>query len=315
MRQRKIALVGCGNLGKIIMTGILDGTVAGYTPVAVMDVSEAARNAMAEFAGCPACASLEEVLAHGPDIIVEATAPNPLKALALPILQAGVDLVSLSVGAYADDEFAAKAKAAAEESGAHIYLPSGAVGGFDVINAVKMMGGLHARIVNEKPPMSLNGAPMLQAASCLKLRRKNCSAAMPGKPFASSPTMSTWPWPWVLPPPAWMKLRWSSPAFPVWNSTATASNWKVFSAKQSSIFALLPLPTIPSPVRWLHGVSCPCSPVSRAICASSDPVYSASGIPEALFTEFSSIFFHRDFADTSSIYFLPLSLCNILFPC
>ena len=46
-------------------------------------------------------------LYYGPDIVVEATAPNPLKALALPILQAGVDLVSLSVGAYADDEFAA----------------------------------------------------------------------------------------------------------------------------------------------------------------------------------------------------------------
>lgn len=163
MRQRKLALIGCGNLGKIIMTGILDGTVPGYTPVAVMDVAEPARNAMAEFAGCPACSTLEEVLACGPDIIVEATAPNPLKALALPILQAGVDLVSLSVGAYADDEFTAKAKTAAEESGAHIYLPSGAVGGFDVINAIRMMGGeLHSRIVNEKPPMSLNGAPMLE---------------------------------------------------------------------------------------------------------------------------------------------------------
>ena len=161
MQNRKIALLGCGNLGRIIMTGILNGTVEGYTPVAVMDVSEAARNAMAEYVGCKACASLDEVLACQPDIVVEATAPNPLKALALPILQAGVDLVSLSVGAYADDEFAAKAKAAAEESGAHIYLPSGAVGGFDVINAVKMMGGLHARIVNTKPPYALNGAPML----------------------------------------------------------------------------------------------------------------------------------------------------------
>ena len=105
MKNRKIALLGCGNLGRIIMTNILNGTVVGYEPVAVMDINEAARNAMAEFVGCTACASLEEVLACKPDIIVEATAPNPLKALALPVLKAGVDLVSLSVGDYAEIDY------------------------------------------------------------------------------------------------------------------------------------------------------------------------------------------------------------------
>ena len=65
--------------------------------------------------------------------------PDYELAMAIPVLKRGVNLVILSIGAFADLDFYAQVKAAAVEGGAKVHLASGAIGGFDVLQTVTLM--------------------------------------------------------------------------------------------------------------------------------------------------------------------------------
>ena len=59
--------------------------------------------------------------------------------MAVPVLKNGVNLVIISIGAFADLDFYEQVKAAAVEGGAKVHLASGAIGGFDVLQTVTLM--------------------------------------------------------------------------------------------------------------------------------------------------------------------------------
>ena len=59
--------------------------------------------------------------------------------MAVPVLKKGVNLVIISIGAFADLAFYEQVKAAAAEGGAKVHLASGAIGGFDVLQTVTLM--------------------------------------------------------------------------------------------------------------------------------------------------------------------------------
>ena len=101
--------------------------------------------------------SLEELLALRPDYLVEAASPACMKAITFPTLAAGCSIVTLSIGAFADDAFYAEAAEAARKAGRRIYLASGATGGFDVLRTATLMGGATAEFFNEKGPNGLRG--------------------------------------------------------------------------------------------------------------------------------------------------------------
>jgi|GEM_PF-118092 len=62
-----------------------------------------------------------------------------VRAMAVPVLKKGVNLVIISIGAFADLDFYEQVKAAAVEGGAKVHLASGAIGGFDVLQTVTLM--------------------------------------------------------------------------------------------------------------------------------------------------------------------------------
>ena len=62
----------------------------------------------------------------------------------------------ISIGAFADPAFANRLEQAAKESGRRIYLPSGAIGGLDVLKAAALDGGLDSvTLTTRKPAHSL----------------------------------------------------------------------------------------------------------------------------------------------------------------
>ncbi|SHG15410.1 Homoserine dehydrogenase, NAD binding domain [Salegentibacter echinorum] len=67
-----------------------------------------------------------------PDIIIEAANPEAFKEVALPALKKGISIATLSIGAFADENFLGHVKAACEETGAKVYIASGVIGGFDL---------------------------------------------------------------------------------------------------------------------------------------------------------------------------------------
>lgn len=160
--MKTVAIFGCGNLGTLIAGGLVDGTLQGYRLSGVHDLNPQQANRLAQAVGCPARGSLAELLADHPDYVVECTAPEVLRQNAETVLKAGASLVVLSAGAFADEAFTARAAQTARENGVVIHVASGAIGGFDMMRAARLMGGLRVTVRNQKPPQGLNGAPFLQ---------------------------------------------------------------------------------------------------------------------------------------------------------
>lgn len=159
----KLGIVGCGKLGKIVAQAIVDGLLPEYALAGATSLHLADAEALTKLAGGVACETVEALLAQKPDYIVEAASPTALRALAPLALAAGVSIVTLSIGAFADQAFYEQCAADARAHGARIHLASGAIGGFDVLRTTALMGGkVTASITTEKGPDSLRGTPLFE---------------------------------------------------------------------------------------------------------------------------------------------------------
>ena len=67
---------------------------------------------------------MDALLALEPEYIVEAASVEAVRAVAVPVLRRGVNLVVLSIGAFADLAFYEEVKQAAREGGAKVHLPA-----------------------------------------------------------------------------------------------------------------------------------------------------------------------------------------------
>lgn len=161
--MNRLVIVGCGRLGTIVADAVAQGLLPEYELVGLYSRTTERAEALAEhlaeqgIAGCRVCGSLEELLTLKPDYLVEAASPACMRAITLPTLAAGCSIVTLSIGAFADDDFYAEAADAARKAGRRIYLASGATGGFDVLRTASLMGGATAEFFNEKGPNGLRG--------------------------------------------------------------------------------------------------------------------------------------------------------------
>ena len=115
------------------------GLLEDYELVGVTSRTFASAEKTAASVGCAACADVDALLALEPEYIVEAASVEAVRAMAVPVLRRGVNLVVLSIGAFADLAFYEEVKQAAQEGGAKVHLASGAIGGFDVLQTVSLM--------------------------------------------------------------------------------------------------------------------------------------------------------------------------------
>lgn len=165
MEKKRLALIGCGHLGRIVVEAYTKQLLPGYELMGVLGRDPARAKALATEADCKPCGSLDDLLALKPDYVVECASVKAVKDYALPLLRSGVELVLLSIGALADPSFRAEAERAALEGNTHIHLASGAIGGFDVLTTVSLMAQasgepLTAGIHTHKGPKSLENTPV-----------------------------------------------------------------------------------------------------------------------------------------------------------
>ncbi len=163
--MKKLVIVGCGKLGNIVVDAMQRGLLDAYALVGVYSRTRSkAESLAARVEGCRVCDSVAELLALNPDYVVEAASPAAMRELALPALRQGTSVVTLSIGAFADDAFYDEVMLTARENGSHVYVVSGATGGFDVLQTATLMGGAEARFFNEKGPNALKGTPVYDEA-------------------------------------------------------------------------------------------------------------------------------------------------------
>ena len=132
-----VGIVGCGAIANTIVNEFISDS-----------------GILAQIANGVAVLRLEDML-DDVDLILESASPIALKVIALDILERGIDLMVMSVGALMDKEFRNKVRKTAEEHNAKVYAPSGAIVGLDGIKAASIGKISEASLTTRKAPKSL----------------------------------------------------------------------------------------------------------------------------------------------------------------
>ncbi len=164
-KMKKLALIGCGKLSDVIAAAIEKNLLPGYEMAAAMSHKKEDAERFVSRTGGKSASTIEELLETKPDYVMEIASVESVKTYALPVLEAGISLIPLSIGAFADREFYERVQNAARAGGAKLYIPHGAVGGFDVLSTVGLMAEaegkeLKAGISTRKGPKSLENSPV-----------------------------------------------------------------------------------------------------------------------------------------------------------
>lgn len=163
----RLALIGFGNIATTLLAQLGQQFDAPLDAVSVLVRPDAADAAQArldgEFAKLSAerivCTDLAGLLSVKPDLVVECAGHTAVQAFVPDLLQVGIDVVLVSIGALADEALHDTLKGAARAGEARLILPAGAVGGIDLLAALGPAGDLRVTYRGTKPPMAWAGTP------------------------------------------------------------------------------------------------------------------------------------------------------------
>lgn len=191
--KKKLAIVGCGKLADIVVYALLGGILPDYKLIGAYSKSPEKAQQLAERImesdtgySCKSCHSISEILSLNPDYIVESASPMAMRELALPALKNGSSVISLSIGALADTDFYEEVKETARQHNTRVHLVSGAIGGFDLLRTVSLMGDCKVSLATEKGPQSLRNTSVYEEV--LETEQKQVFAGNAEQAIALFPT-------------------------------------------------------------------------------------------------------------------------------
>ena len=155
--KKKLAFIGAGGLAQIVYNGYINGLISDYEIIGIMDFNAEAAGEASEKTGARIYDSVEELIALKPDYIIEMAAVAAYRASVLKVLEAGIDFIGLSLGALADSHLREEVENTAVKTGSKVYIPSGSVGGYDMMQSIALMGAESASLSMRKGPDTLKG--------------------------------------------------------------------------------------------------------------------------------------------------------------
>jgi len=157
-----VGLIGCGFIGQTIAK-FIDTEMQDDMELSAVydDVREYAVQISQALRKTPRVADLAESIVSDDSIqlIIEAASQKAAKLYVPKSLEAGKDVLLMSVGALADKMFLETILSTARRQKRRIYIPSGAIGGLDWIKAASQAGLSKVTITTRKPPLALDGSP------------------------------------------------------------------------------------------------------------------------------------------------------------
>ncbi len=159
-----VGLFGCGTMGREVALAAASGRTGAARVIAVFDLDRQRALELAASLGkagsSPATPSTLQEFLDTPSlrIIVECASQAAVRAVAVPAVENGLDLLTISSGALLDQDLHDRLVAASERTGANIIVPSGAIGGIDTLRAVRGMLE-EVVLVSTKRPEAFAGAP------------------------------------------------------------------------------------------------------------------------------------------------------------
>ena len=149
----KVGIIGCGAIANII-TGSIAPENNGIEIAYFFDKDVERAENLASLAGGIAALDFDDML-NNVDLVLECASPASVKEYAPIVLKRGIDMITMSIGAFMDLDFYGEVLKIAKENNAKIHWPSGAVVGLDGIKAVAKFGLKEIKLVTRKSPRSL----------------------------------------------------------------------------------------------------------------------------------------------------------------
>ena len=155
----RIALIGGGTIAQLVLERVRSGSLGNFEVVALMGRPGGASRALglAQQFGARYVERCEDLIACRPQAVIEAASHDAVRQHLLPLLDAGIGVVVLSAGALIDDDLRAAAEQAAARTRALLFVPSGGIGGLDVLKTACLAGVEEASIQVAKPPAAWKG--------------------------------------------------------------------------------------------------------------------------------------------------------------
>lgn len=146
----RVGLIGLGAIARRLLRLVQPEDELEFVGALVRDLGKP-RDAFA----IPVCASVEDLIARQPEVVVEAGGHAALRSYGPPLLCAGVDLLIVSVGALADPSFERALVAAARQGHSRAVVASGAIGALDALASAAVGGLSRVTHITRKPARAL----------------------------------------------------------------------------------------------------------------------------------------------------------------
>lgn len=157
----KIAFLGFGTISRILFEELSSDTESEVSFWGFLDphVEEGSVNThMMRKAN-----DVGELIRSPAALIVEAAGQNVVEEYVPDLLKAGKDVLSMTVGAYLNEELLSKIEDLCRlEGSGSLYLPSGALPAVDMLRAVSLRRIDSVELITRKPYEALQGAPGLE---------------------------------------------------------------------------------------------------------------------------------------------------------
>ncbi|MGE7184833.1 aspartate dehydrogenase [Peribacillus sp. NPDC006672] len=165
----KLGLIGCGNIGKFLLQAINnDGLLPGGKIVSVYARRQEIAAQLAEEFRTQPFNDVDELLKSDVDLVIEAATIEAAEEYALKVLKSGKNLLLSSIGVMANAAFEEQSNLICKNENVNIFLPSGAIGGLDVLKSAKAVNGLESVcITTRKPPNALPAGSSMEEETVL----------------------------------------------------------------------------------------------------------------------------------------------------
>ncbi len=149
-----VGIMGCGAIASCITDFILEGKID-VNVTYYYDLNDDNAAILANKIGAKVAHTLDELI-ENTDLILESAAQVAVKNSVPKILENGVSVLIMSVGALMDKSLRDHLYQLAKENNAKIYLPTGAITGIDTVQAAQLGEITSISLTTRKPPVSLD---------------------------------------------------------------------------------------------------------------------------------------------------------------
>ncbi|MFD1030277.1 aspartate dehydrogenase [Metaplanococcus flavidus] len=151
-----IGIIGTGNIASYLLEQVNEGQMADGRITALFGRNREVGTHLSEQFGVGFYTDIQEFLKRPLDMVVEASTVEAAALYLNEVVAHKKDLVVSSIGVFKDASFLEEVRSMAEVAGTRIFLPSGAIGGLDILQSAQAVGGLErVRITTRKSPASL----------------------------------------------------------------------------------------------------------------------------------------------------------------